>query len=210
MKARITLFFSMILIVSGALAQKTQTIEFKNPSFEDVPQMSKVARGWINCGFFGQSPPDILDGKSERLNIRTLPQDGQTYVNLVTRSNHTWERIGHKLEKRLMKNKSYAFSIYLSRSEEFMSLTHSGNEEAMYTPVIFRLWGGRSPCELGELLAFTKPVHNTNWEQFEFILHPSRHYKYIILEAYYDPEKEHEPYNGNLLLDNCSAIDRVY
>ena len=72
-------------------------------------------------------------------------------------------------------------------------------------PVILRIWGGTSACLQEELLAESHPVLNTSWEDYPFHFNPAANYTHLTLEVHYDPLRGW-PYNGNLLLDHCSAI----
>jgi len=55
------------------------------------------------------------------------------------------------------------------------------------------------------LLAESQPVSHSKWVRFEFLLKPTQgDYNELDLMAYYAPGFEQT--NGNLLIDDCSAI----
>ena len=39
--------------------ESPEVIQLINPSFEDMPRHSKAPRAWSDCGFKGESAPDI-------------------------------------------------------------------------------------------------------------------------------------------------------
>jgi hypothetical protein len=134
MKMRYPLFVGLVLMSVPTCAQKSERILLQNPSFEDEVRMSKA------------------------------PQDGKTYINLITRSNETSERIGQTLDKQLESGDTCAFLIYLARAENFLGLTHNGKEKTINVPVVLRIWGGSFPYEKSEILGYTTPVSTTKWE----------------------------------------------
>ena len=70
------------------------TIRLDNFSFEDFPRHSHVPKGWYDCGFPDESPPDIhpqMGGGEFKVNM--APVDGKTYIGMVVRENGTWEAI---------------------------------------------------------------------------------------------------------------------
>ena len=53
------LFLFFLTFICTIPLNGQDTIYFENPSFEDIPRHSHVPKGWRNCGFAGESPPDI-------------------------------------------------------------------------------------------------------------------------------------------------------
>ncbi|MFT4759312.1 MAG: outer membrane protein OmpA-like peptidoglycan-associated protein [Paraglaciecola sp.] len=197
------------LFFTADLAAQGEPIVLQNPSFEDMPRIAKVPRGWYDCGFPTESEPDIQpsgSGSSAFFNVVQPAQDGQTYVGMVVRDNDTWEMIAQRLTRPMEGGKCYEFSLSLSRSEIYVSPSRVTGQEVNYTsPVKLRIWGGNGYCEKAELLAETPLIINTRWLEYNFKFEPTKNYSYIVLEAFYKTPILF-PYNGNVLMDNASPI----
>jgi hypothetical protein len=205
MRALFQVTFLLLFFSLKGLSQ--DTIFLENPSFEDVPIAGQMPSGWHNCGTMDETPPDIQPGLYK---VEKIAQDGYTYLGLVVRDNETWEAVGQRLLVPLKVATSYAFSLYLSRSELYITTSKlTGQEINSATPVMLRIWGGKSECEKKELLAETGVIINREWQLYDFDLTPMQaDYTFITLEAYYKTPVLF-PYNGNLLIDNCSAIVKI-
>ncbi|MBI1226233.1 MAG: hypothetical protein GC192_13450 [Bacteroidetes bacterium] len=201
----------ILLFFSQFLSSQNGAIYLENPSFEGVPSEggngNSLPKGWQDCGFPGETPPDVHPKPGiGAFQVTKEPMDGRTYLGLVTRENDTWEMVSQKLEAPLKIGGSYAFSIGLCRSEIYLSASRISNKEVNYAaPVKLRIWGGNKYCERKELLAESELITNKDWKRYNFIFTPSNDIKYIILEAFYKTPTPF-PYNGNLLIDNASAI----
>lgn len=196
-----------ILFVATNIFGQAQPILLKNPSFEDMPRHSKPPIGWFDCGFAGESPPDVQP--SGTFKVTKTPVDGNTYLGMVVRDNDTWESVAQKLSDPIQNGSCYQFSLNLCRSELYVSTSRITDEEANYTtPAKIRIYGGNGYCDKAEVLAESAEVDNTSWKEFSFRFEPRGTYSYIILEAFYKTPTLF-PYNGNILIDNASAISPV-
>jgi hypothetical protein len=191
-------------------ADKTPSaiITLNNPSFEDKPQHSRTPFGWTDCGFAGESEPDIQP--NTQFAVNTKPFNGNTYLGMVVRDNSTWERVGQRLSASLMKDSTYHMSLALARSASYLSMSRIEEKLANHnTPTILRVWGANKICQAEELLAETSPIVNFKWETYTLKLNPKQNnYRYLILEVFYQPGEIHS-YNGNLLIDNLSELRLV-
>lgn len=204
MRLRTTLLTCLAMLASYFGWTQNTTIQLTNPSFEDAPRHSHVPRGWYDCGFPGESPPDTQPDPTFR--VSKAAQDGETYVGLVVRDNDTWEAISQKLTRPLEKNKCYEFSLFLSRSESYVSVSRVTEDEANYvTPAKIRIWGGFDYCEKQYLLGETKLVINTRWIEYKMKLEPIANYTHIVIQAFYKTPTLF-PYNGNILMDKASDM----
>lgn len=195
-----------LLIIAQAWAQDG-VIMLTNPSFEDLPRHSRTPRGWYDCGFPGESPPDTQPDPTFRVNKSA--QHGDTYLGMVVRDNDTWESISQKLTRPFEKGKCYEFSIHLARSESYMSVSRMTEEQANYiTPVKVRFFGGFDYCDKQFLLGETKVVINTRWIEYNLRFEPIANYTHIVVEAFYNTPTLF-PYNGNVLIDNASPIKPI-
>ncbi len=211
MKNLITLFACFF---SFSLVAQMDTIYFDNPSFEGQPieggrLNQTMPIGVIDCGFDGQTAPDIHPVVGGNFSVNKFPAEGKTYLGMVVRDNDTWEQVSVRPTKSLKVGKCYSFSIALARSEFYYSQSQRTNEPANFvTPCILRIWGGNDPCDKNELLGETTSIRNTNWLEYSFIFNPTERYSNIILEAYYG-KYTLLPFNGNILLDDMSALIEV-
>lgn len=205
-------FFTLfITLLSQFLLAQNDTIYLTNASFEGTPGAGilngKMPEGWYDCGFPGESMPDVHPAPGEGVfGVKKPAYDGKTYIGLVVRENETYERVGQRLSAPMKAGVEYAFSIYLCRSEVYMSLSRTSNMEVNYAQAIkLRIWGGEGYCDRKELLGESKLVIDKQWLRYDFIFRPKINVKYITFEAYYK-EPTPSPYNGNLLMDKASAI----
>lgn len=200
-------FFLLVLVLSCThLIFAQEQIFLFNPSFEDLPRHSKIPTGWYDCGDPYESPPDIHPTTEGSFGVTTPPQDGETYLGMVTRDNDTQEAVGKRLETPLRAGNCYSFTIYLAQSASYVSLSRRTNEEVSYTtPVILRIWGGTNYCKKTELLGASSFIAHGDWREYEFKFKPQQDLRYLKLEAFYELPVLY-PYNGNLLVDNMSPI----
>lgn len=212
-------FFLLIIGMLPGMLGAQEVIQLKNPSFEDIPRaggqpfFKMDIKGWWDCGtyyFKGQTPPDIHPTDGFAWSVDSRPQHGNTYLGMVVRFDDTQESLGQALEKPMEAGKCYSFSVYLSMSAVYLSPTWRNRdvEENFTTPSVLRIWGGDSFCDKAELLGESAPVDNINWKPNYFKFSPKMDHRYIILEAFYKTPIL-LPYNGHILVDNCSPITEI-
>ncbi|MEZ4953621.1 MAG: hypothetical protein R2825_08595 [Saprospiraceae bacterium] len=206
----LTLILAIILASSCKKDDDTsKKIMGPNFSFEGTPMESlspntSLPEGLFDCGFAGESSPDIHPVENGVFGVTQTPYDGETYLGMVVRANDTWERIGIELETPLTAGKVYDFSIYLSRSLNYRN-SNSSVASNFATPCILRIWGGFSMCQREELLAKSEAVEHEAWKEYKFEITPTLKVSHIVLEAFYMTPTPF-PYNGNILLDNASGF----
>ncbi len=196
----------MIAFTATTLGGQSDSIFLQNPSFEDFPRASRAPRAWIDCGFPGESPPDTQP--DETFSVSKQAHDGNTYLGMVVRDNDTWEAVGQRLSKPLEAGKCYQFSVYLARSELYVSVSRRSPEqkEANYiTPAVLQIYGGFDYCDKSALLVKSKRIINHRWIQYTFKLEPDQNYTHLMFEAFYQTPVLF-PYNGNVLLDSASPL----
>lgn len=175
-----------------AKQQPDGKLYLQNPSFEDRPRASACPAGWSS--FTPGSTPDIMPGAWD---IQVPPQDGKTCLALVTREDGTREDVTQQLPQTLKAGTCYTFSIYLAHAPQYVGYNH---------PVRLRIWGGAGRGK-DQLLTSSALVSHTEWRQYKFQFVPNRDIRYITLEAYFAPGALFH-YRGNIVLDNCSPIER--
>ena len=210
----ISFLFSFLFLLSFSMdaqipanGSDEQPIILQNPSFEDFPRLSYTPSQWYDCDRFGQSPVDIHPVPASQFQVDKTAYHGDTYLGMVVRDNDTWEEIGQRLSRPLIGNNCYEFSIHLSRSATYVSLSSSDSSKKVNyaTPIKLRIWGGNGYCKKAELLAESSLVINTRWLEFNFRFEPKSNHSYITFEAFYQTPSPF-PYNGNILLDNAQPI----
>ncbi len=207
MRLRIVFTLAAMVTIYTLKAQDNEPIFLTNPSFEDMPRHSKPPRGWYDCGFENESPPDVQP--SGTFSVTKPAQEGSTYLGMVVRDNDTWEAVSQRLSRPLQKGQCYEFSIYMARSELYVSTSRITNETANYTtPAKLRIYGGFGYCDKQYLLAESSLVINTRWLEYRFKLEPIDDYTYLIFEAFYKTPTLF-PYNGNILIDDASALTPI-
>lgn len=196
------IWLSVICFLSAIPMVFSQTIELRNSSFEDAPRHSTTPYGWYDCGQVEETPPDIQPGS---FGVFKKAADAKTYLGLVTRDNDTWEGVGQRLSQPMQAGECYNFSISLARAEKYISISKTTRvEENFNKPIRLRVWGGTSYCSKKEKLAETITIKHTSWKEYSFKLNPKSNYNYIFLEAFFEPTLF--PYNGNILIDECSSL----
>jgi hypothetical protein len=192
------------LFFTGIQAQ--EVIKLENPGFESERSAAHVPEGWKNMGPMDETPPDTQPGFFK---VAIEPQEGNSYLGLVVRQHNTWEGVGQELDGWLRQDSTYTFSLYLNRSNTYISsLRGRGEPVSFVNPTILKIWGYNTKTGEDELLAESTPPGHSEWIKYEFILQPKKgSYNEIDLMAYY--AEGFEQTNGNLLIDHCSDIVKV-
>jgi outer membrane protein OmpA-like peptidoglycan-associated protein len=210
MRSSVFLFLIPFIFISQNLSGQDAPIVLINPSFEGVPGEGSLngdlPRGWYDCGFPGETVPDVHPKDGGAFQVTKEPFNGNTYIGMVVRENDTWERISQRLTAPLEGGKCYEFSISLCRSELYVSPSRVDGAMKNYTtPAKLRVWGGSSYCEREELLGESSLVVNTRWLKYDFRFEPAQTHNFIVFEVFYKTPTPF-PYNGNILLDDASNI----
>lgn len=188
-----------------------EPIMLSNPSFEGYQRAGEIGgrmpSGWYDCGFVGETVPDVHPIAGGAFEVTKAPKDGESYLGMVVRENDTWEAISQRLERPLEKDKCYEFSLSLARSLLYKSSNRLYPDSVInyVTPVKLRIWGGHGYCNKEELLAESSLIINSRWLVFNFKFEPKSTYSHLMFEAFYKTPTLF-PYNGNVLLDNASPI----
>lgn len=219
---------SILLVFFSALSVHGQDIALVNPSFEGIPKQGRerfYLRGWYDCGvvFRGETPPDVHPINGLWGNFKK-PNDGTTYVGLVTRDNDTYEGISQRLSSSMAADQCYRFSISIARNNIYISGSRKkqmerennffGHLEPLKTdvpyttPVVLRIWGGNRYGEEAELLAESEAIDHNDWMEYQFEFKPTQNYEYFTLSAFYKVPTL-ETYNGHILIDNASDLKAI-
>lgn len=207
----------ILLTFSGlSYSQSSDVIKLKNGSFEDFPRAGGTGgynapiKNWYDCGeqlFPNESAPDIHP--IDFWQVTKEPVEGDTYLGLVVRDNESWESVAQRLSEPIEAGKCYTFSIYLARSDKYVSGSRATQKLENYTqPAVLQIYGGQGVCASTELLGKSEPVANYEWQKFDIEFSPKKEHRFIMLEAYYK-KPVFFPYNGHILLDGASDITRI-
>jgi hypothetical protein len=207
-----------LIFVSFPLQYVISQVEMPlmNPSFEGVairPSIngsSFLLSGWEDWGsglFPNHSPPDVHAEYSYVWQVLTLPQDGQTYVGLVTRDDGSWECIGQKLRNKLLAGQAYSLILYLCQDSSYSSPTinSQGRLVKFNNPAVVRIWGGDYSSRFTDLLAESDPITHNDWRQYTLDLIPEQDLYFIAISVYF-PNNATEPTAGHVLIDNAKLI----
>jgi hypothetical protein len=183
-------------------------LELKNSSFEkDISSHSKMPRNWKNCPVDNQSPVDIHSNEAKYFKVLQEPSHGNNFVGMIARSDGTYESIGQSLETTLYAGSTYAFSLFVSRSKQYVSLSRSTmKEENFNKPTILQVSGGFD-CKSSNLLISTSIIEHTNWAEYILVFDVEEDVNFLLFEVFY--EETGYPYDGNLLIDNISPIYKI-
>ena len=176
----------------------------KNPSFEeDISSHSLTPKEWKNCGDNFESSIDIHTSNGW-FQVRHSPVEGGQFAGMVVRDNQTREAIGQILDATLYGGTTYAFSFYVARAQDYISLSKTTlKEENFNKPALLKVKIG-DDCTDMEIVGQTNLIESTEWERYMIIFTPSVNSDFLVLEAFY--EDDFAIYNGNILLDNISPI----
>jgi hypothetical protein len=139
------------------------------------------------------------------------PAHGKRYNSLVASSKNLKQAIGQTLHFPLKVGECYAFSLEMAKNKRFSAIKAWQTDERIdyKNPLRLRIWGGNAEKSRVEILAESALVTAADWKKFEFVLQPTQvDCSVMVLEAAY-ATAESKPYNGHLLIDNCSAIVRI-
>lgn len=202
-----------------------------NPSFENVPKLGRrkstignfeeigydpnTCSGWEDLGsvkFKGESPYDVHSGYSNYFKCAHLPSDGITYVGLVTRENGAVESVGTKLIQPLSKKSCYNISIDVAHSYSLESATKRDeidfSTRSFKKPVILRVKLKKGKAKETFTVYESEPIINEEWETLNFSFEDLHDFDYLILECDHSAAVTQGYYNGNLLLDNITFLER--
>lgn len=178
-------------------------IHLQNPSFEDIPRCCTAPSKWESTGNVTETPPDIQPGY---FNVTVLPKQGNTYLGLVVRDNDTYEGVSQRVSQPMKKDYCYKFSIWLCRSELYLSTSHTTGKPANFsTPAKLSVYAGNNYGDKQQQIALSVEIVNKDWKQYNFEFKPNQEYSYITIEATHKKPVLF-PYNGNVLVDNMSDL----
>ncbi len=211
---------TLMFLISLIPTLDAQDVIIINGGFEDRPHFGRrdfydPIKGWFDCGrieFPDESPPDIHQGVNRDTAFWHNTQgsiQGRTYLGMVVRESETYEALSQRLAMPLQEGKCYTFSVYLSRSETYISQVANKEVNKNFTkPTVFRVWGGEGLCGESELLLESPPIDHVEWKEYSFKIEPRSTYRYIRIEAFYKTPVLF-PYNGHILIDGASDFELV-
>ncbi|MEM9258953.1 MAG: OmpA family protein [Bacteroidota bacterium] len=204
--ALFSVLLSSVAMIAQDMEQDERIIFLRNPSFEDMPRNSAPPLGWTDCGFPGETPPDVHPDPKFEFSVRMQAFHGKTYLGMVTRENETYESVGQLLSQPMEGGQCYVLQIHLARSSVYLSRSRLTGQPSNYVePIRLRVFGGYSICDKGEEIGGTGPISNYKWSQYRIKLEPDADYTHLILQAYY-PKATLIPSNGNIILDNAQPL----
>ena len=161
-----------------------------NSSFEGQTADATMPSGWhaVDRG----TTPDILPGY---WGVYLEPEEGDSYVGLITRSDGSNESIGQRLPSPLKEKLCYSFTIDLAHSDNY-----SGYNQA----ITLKIWISDTKGKKQQLIYNSGMIEHLDWKTYQIEFTPQRDMHYLILEAF-NPGLDMAR-KGNILLDNMSFI----
>lgn len=190
------LIYAVVAIFSIAATVPPGAVwtSFSNSSFEDsAPRENKFPQGWQSKT--PDNTPDLFPGA---WGLTLTPHHGKTCLGLVTRDDGGVENVGQSLPKPLQAGDCYAFSVYLAHADSYVGFNK---------PCRLRVWGGNAPGDKQVLLATSPLIAHSQWKAYTFQFTAPQNIQSITFEAYFAPGASFK-YKGNILLDQCSDIEK--
>lgn len=182
---------------------QAQEIPFGNPSFE-LDTVNQVLPAWYFLDIKGESPPDV---QPCCFDVIKPAADGNTYLGMVARDNGTWEAIYQNLGIPLKAGNCYEFTVDLSQSFKYESVSRTNGKAASYNrPIRLLIWSSNKDGEHIEKLYSSPAINHADWRTYTIKIQASADVQSINFEAFYNDDF---PYNGHLLLDHLSSIKQI-
>lgn len=185
----VNLFVITLFLLTNSYEIEAQCA-ISNASFEGEPSDATMPSGWYSESY--GTTPDILPGF---WGVYTEASEGDTYIGLITRSDGSFESVGQRLEKTLMKNNCYAFTL---------DLAYSDNYSGFNKPLHLRIWISDTKGKRQYLVYKSEKITDLNWKTHLVKFKPEQDCNYMILEAFINEKPTN--YKGNILIDNISFV----
>lgn len=184
-----------ISILLAAFGKVSAQAYLTNASIEDLPADATMPTGWFAAS--EGTTPDILPGY---WGVYLEPEDGESYVGLISRSDDSYESMSQRLKQPLDEGTCYSMGLYLA---------HSDNYTGYNEPLKARIWIADKKNKRTQLIYESSTLDDEEWQYHKFNFTPEKEMKYLIIEAYNHNDKA---VKGNILIDGISEIyhcDRV-
>jgi len=185
----IKVFYISIFFILISYTSHSQVI-IDNTSFEGTPSDATMPAGWF-AGTKGTTP-DILPGY---WGVYNEPEDGDSYVGMITREDGSYESISQRLNGTITEGSCYTMSIHLAFSDNYTGYNK---------PIHLRIWIADTKNERQQLIYTSPKIKSEEWKKFNFDFTPETDKHYIILEAFISEKPI--PHKGNILIDKISPI----
>ena len=182
-------FYISIFFIFQGYSTHCQII-IDNSSFEGTPADATMPAGWF-AGSEGTTP-DILPGY---WGVYNEPEDGDSYVGMITRQDGSYESISQRLGSTIEQGQCYKMSLYMAFSDNYTSYNN---------PIQLRVWIADKKNKRQQLIYTSPKIKSEDWKKYTFEFTPDTDKYYIILEAFISEKpKSHK---GNILIDKISPI----
>jgi len=195
------ILFLLLLSISNFAKAQSDTIYIMDPSFEDISNDNE-AYYWTDCGDSTEQSFPIFKNGDGQFSVSEKSFEGDYFIGLMVREDGTTKGISQYLHKPLTAGKIYQFSVLLRLPSVF-----ENQETDFFNPVVFEVYGSMDACSQDKLLAFSTPVTEQKWMQFDFILEPTDDFDWLTLRVGFMDNME--PYNGSVLIDYVSDIIEI-
>jgi hypothetical protein len=181
-------YISLFFILTGYTSHSQIIID--NTSFEGTPADATMPAGWF-AGSEGTTP-DILPGY---WGVYNEPEDGDSYVGMITRQDGSYESISQRLGGTVEQGSCYSMSLYLAFSDNYTGYNN---------PIHLRVWISDKKNKRQQLVFTSPKIKSEDWKKYSFDFTPETDKYYIILEAFINEKPT--SHKGNILIDKISPI----
>jgi hypothetical protein len=188
--------------------------EILNPSFEEtffrkydnVIYLHDSVIHWKQFPYPNQTPVTVQVDGHQGFDATTEAYHGEVHLNMVTRTDQTYEIIAQKLANPLQPDKTYYLAIKACLSPNLKSPSLESDIPLSFKrPVILKILGARKMHRELQTLAITPPIRNIEWKEFLIEFTPKTKVRYLFIHSGFDP-LANEAYNGNVSIDYLSDI----
>jgi hypothetical protein len=192
MLRRFLIFLGIFILICGFQSEIKQYAFLENPGFEGTTGEEITPEGWEICD--SKTTPDILPGVYD---VVLEPEEGKSFVGLVSRKNGEKETIGQKSKIKFEKGKCYKFSLSVSRSMNYLDFN---------VPLGLKIWAGSGPCLHSQLIHHEEVIDNKEWKEIKVKFVAEHNFNHLCMAVCNTPGIFFD-YQGNVLMDNISKVE---
>lgn len=199
--------FILYLFTIPVFSQVTD-IKVPNAGFEQHSSKYETADHWIKCHNGYRTRPRLISNSNQRHNINKFAWEGKSFIGLTTQDDGSRQIMSVELAREMKANTCYEMTVWLAKSSVYDYYDHALSSGVDHThPVRLKIYGGDRVCRPTESLASSPVVEHESWTAYTFYFKPTQ--KISVLSFRADYESGYNPYNGHILLDDISMIEKI-
>ncbi|MCB0662980.1 MAG: hypothetical protein KDC24_09585 [Saprospiraceae bacterium] len=205
MENRILIFSLLVVLLILSSCNKEPAPFYgeyiQNSSFEQgTPGFLSLPDGWLDCGFEGETPPDLFanDMEIRPFEVSNNAIEGNQFVGMVVRDNGTRECIIQRLVTPI--SGLYTLRLLIGRAEEYLSISRVTYDPISYNqPVELEVIGIGEDGREEVLFRAPKNVKR-DWIEIQTSIYIPFPISSLKLSPDFDSTRD-TPYCGNVLID---------